>query len=207
MTINGKFILSICIWVTIFIATTSSYAQTGDLAKIAKIKSAYLLNFLKFTSWPKNVFADKHSPVVVCVIGFDTLGEALDQIVEGKKIRGRPIVVQRVEKFEIGTGAASNSDGNQVEEDFLTQIESSHLLYISRFEEARIDQVIDVIKTRNLLTVSDMPRFAEHGGMIGLVLRKNKIAFDANPGALKKAEIKVSSKILKLAKIVQTDEK
>lgn len=53
-----------------------------------------------------------------------------------------------------------------------------------------------------MLTVGDMDGFARHGGIIGFVMDDNKVAFEINAGAAKRAKLKVSSKLLKLAKSV-----
>ena len=50
-----------------------------------------------------------------------------------------------------------------------------------------------------MLTISDVPDFAAQGGMIGLKLRADRVRFDINQGASRRAGLVLSSQLLKLA--------
>ena len=69
-----------------------------------------------------------------------------------------------------------------------------------------VKQIIALLQGAAVLTVSDAPRFAERGGMLGLVVREGRLAFDANAEAIRQTRLKVSSKVLRLARIVETTE-
>ena len=51
------------------------------------------------------------------------------------------------------------------------------------------------------------PRFAATGGMLGFVLRGDRIVFEANPKAIQTGEVVVSAKVLQLAQIVDSEER
>ena len=85
-----------------------------------------------------------------------------------------------------------------------TIFEECHLLFISGSEKNNIRNVLASIKNHNILTVSDMDRFAQQGGMIGLVNIEGKISFEVNIDTVQHSRLKFSSQLLKLAKIVHT---
>ena len=55
----------------------------------------------------------------------------------------------------------------------------------------------------SVLTVGEIDRFAQQGGILRLQLEENMIRFEVNVDAAERARIKVSSKILKIGRIVR----
>jgi len=76
------------------------------------------------------------------------------------------------------------------------------MVFISRSEKGRLTEILDTIKGAPVLTVADMDRFAHRGGMVNLYLEHNKVRFEINVKAAAEAKLKISSKLLRLAKIV-----
>ena len=170
------------------ILTPSVCAQELDEAKARKVKVAYLYNFTKFIEWPDKAFEDDQAPFVIGVLGDNPFGRILDDAVKAKKVAGRPIKVRRF-------------DWSKRED--RTSLESCHVLYISKSERHRLDDILTALEERPVLVVSDMSEFARDGGMIGLVLEKGRIVFEVNREALEGAGLGASSKLLKLARIVE----
>jgi hypothetical protein len=54
-----------------------------------------------------------------------------------------------------------------------------------------------------VLTVSDAARFAETGGMVELFVEGDRMRFAVNVDALQRARVRLSSRMLGLAKIVK----
>jgi hypothetical protein len=50
--------------------------------------------------------------------------------------------------------------------------------------------------------VGELEHFAEQGGMIGFFLEEKKVRFEINVGAAENARLKISAKLLALAKTV-----
>lgn len=146
------------------------------------IKAAFLYNFAKFVDWPAEAFPNDRTPLTLCILGKDPFGVALESI-KGKTVRGRRQVVQHLARIE--------------------DLEQCHILFISASEEKHLSQILSTIKGRHILTVSDMKRFARRGGIINLVTVKSKIRFEINMDTTDLVGLKISSKLLKLAKIVR----
>ena len=112
----------------------------------------------------------------------DHLSRALDDAVRGEKVNKRPLVIQRYRRLE--------------------DIKTCHVLFISRSEAERLDQMLAGLKGRNILTVGDIETFASQGGMIRFVTENNKVRFRVNLEAAKAANLTISSQLLRPAKIV-----
>jgi hypothetical protein len=69
-----------------------------------------------------------------------------------------------------------------------------------------VQRVLDSLQGRSVLTVSDGERFASQGGMIGFVTEQNRIRLRINLEAARAANLTISSKLLRPARIVSTGE-
>ena len=147
-----------------------------------RIKAVFLFNFVQFVEWPPDAFASSTAPIVICVVGADPFGEALDQTVEGESIDNRRLVVRRMER----------SDG----------AETCHLLFVSRSEQARLGQILHAIgPSSSVLTVSDIDGFVGRGGAIGFFFDRQRIRFEISPSQMQRRRLKVSSQLLSLGRI------
>jgi len=189
--------------VTLLTAATT-HAQDIDTDKASRVKAAFLLNFIKYSQWPREAFESSSSPIVLTVVGNDGLGNNLNEIVRRSEvIDGRAIELRRVNRpLPDGQGLF-----NQEELDaFNRRVREAHLLFIPLSERDNIRPILAAAEGGWTLTVSDAPRFCGRGGMLGLVLQEGRIAYEANPEEIKQASVTVSAKVLKLARIVKTAE-
>lgn len=147
-----------------------------------EVKAAYLVNFAKFAEWPSAAFPDAGSPIIVGVLGRDPFGEILDRVLAGQKAGSRPFKLRRGKR--------------------IADMEGCHLLFIAEADRDRVGDALSELRGRNILTVSDSENFASLGGVIGFYVDQKRIRFEVNPQALEKQGLKLSSKLLKLARIV-----
>lgn len=146
-----------------------------------QVKAAFLYNFAKFVEWPESAFANAEAPLTICVIGDDPFGSSLDAL-RDKTVKNRKIAVKRV------SGVA--------------QAGLCQVLFISTAEEDRMDEILVSLKGHATLVAGDAERFARRGGMIGFLMERNKVVFEINENAAKKAGLQISSQLLKLARTV-----
>lgn len=142
-----------------------------------QVKAAYLYNFGKFVRW--QVPAPGSDSFDICVLGKDPLGSALAPMVAGEKIEGKRIVVRNI---------ANPPDAAHC-----------RILFVSSPEESRLKSIAAAARQSNSLTVSDIPGFAQRGGMIELVSQEGRIRFEVNVTAISDAGMAVSSELLKVA--------
>jgi len=171
--------------------------QDVDERKAAQVKAAFVYNFAKFVDWPAAAFDDAEedtpAPLVIGVVGDAYSRYAVAEAVKGKDLRGRAIEVRSI---------ALEEDEPLPRE----TLAACHVLYLNGSIGRRLDPVLDYLDGEPVLTVSDVKRFAERGGMIGLVLRDGRYRFHINEGEAKRAGLRMSPKLLSLATIVSTED-
>jgi len=147
------------------------------------IKAAYLYNFAMFVDWPKEAFPASGAPIVIGVVGTDPFGWALDRMVQDKRINNRPIVVER---FKLGDN-----------------LKRCHILFISPDESARIGDLVQRVGTQAVLIVGDESETVSKGGTIAFTVKNDKVGFEINLSAARRARLTISSKLLNLAQAVR----
>ncbi len=157
-------------------------AAAAQTASEYDIKAAFLYNFTKFVDWPPAAFPDPGN-LKVCVLGQDPFGGSL-RTVAGEQVGGRKLTVTAVE-------SVSRAAGCQV-------------LFISRSERERLGQILAGIGDSPVLTVGDTDGYASRGVAINFVLEGSKVRFEVNTDSADRAGIKISSKLLQLAKRIVT---
>jgi hypothetical protein len=145
------------------------------------VKAALLYNFTMYVNWPESAFADAESPVRVAVMGDDPFGPLLDAAMKDKYVGRHKIVVERLKPEQ------SSQD--------------CHLLFICRSEESRLEEVLAGVKGKPVLTVSDLSRFTERGGMISLEKPETKIQLGINLERVRQANLSVSARLLNLKSV------
>jgi YfiR/HmsC-like len=148
-----------------------------------QVKAALLFNFIKFVEWPADAFSDDGAPIVVGVVGNDPFGRALDQAVNGKSIRGRQVITRRLRWDQ--------------------DLRACHLLFISPSERKRLPQILAGLRGASVLTLSDINQSNQPGGIINFILEADKVRFEINASMAEQARLKISSKLLALAKTVR----
>jgi YfiR/HmsC-like len=153
-----------------------------QLASESQLKAAFLYNFTKFVEWPQESFPSTSSPLQVCLLGDNPFGSDLIHITEGKAVAGHPIQIQTI------------NDGHLAQ--------ACQVLFISSSERMPAKTVLTELRTASILTIGDSKNFAEEGGMIGLLVEDDRVRFEVNLHAANQAHLKISSKLLTLAKAV-----
>ena len=141
------------------------------------IKAAFIFDMLKATQWPKA----RPGRVVLCVLGQDPFGAAW------RSIEGRPLGKSRLDVAPIQ--AASDVAGCDA-------------LFLGTSERTKWPQIRDALGTRPILTMSEMVGFARDGGMIALMDIDNRLRFDVNLKAVRKAGLTINTDALEQANMV-----
>ncbi|MDY6933381.1 MAG: YfiR family protein [Spirochaetota bacterium] len=146
------------------------------------VKAAFLYNIAKFIDWSPKAFKNDQSDIVLHIIGEDTFGNAINSI-RGKTINGRKLVIKRSRSLQ--------------------EFEKCHILFISKSEKDNLEPIFAKLQGLEVLTISDMSNFTRYGGIINLKTIKGKIHIEINVLRSELAGIKISSRLLKLARIVK----
>lgn len=175
--------LALLLWLAVFPHGGALHGQTQESQLEYQVKAALLLNFTKFVEWPEGAFAAAGSPITICVLGQDPFGAILDRAIEGESVNNHAIRTRRL-----------LPDGDP---------RSCHLLFISRSERERSARIISGLRGASVLTVSELPGFADAGGMIEFLIEAGKARFYINAATAQAAGLKLSSRLLRVAKEVK----
>jgi len=174
-----------------------------DRKKIAQVKSVFLLNFLKFTEWPKGPLKNEESPYVVGILGKDDLGPVLESIMKKGTVRNHPIRLVRSDLPDLRTVKRKN-DENAVELDRLREfVTKCHVVYIPKSSTKLVNSFFMDNEFMNTLIVGDDKSLLEGGGQLAFALEEDHIVFFASLENLKQRDFKVSSRLLQLARADQ----
>lgn len=163
-----------CILAVLATASLSpAHAAPGELE--AKIKAAYVFHIIKFVDWP-SLPADA---LQLCVAGNDGVTQLLVDLA-GKQVKDRPLKIDSDGSFEPA---------------------QCQVLYVGR-PEKRWAELQARLRGQAVLTVSDQDGFARGGGIVGLYPEGGKIKLEINPDAARSANLRISAKLLELARTV-----
>jgi hypothetical protein len=164
-----------CLLLALFIPLSCFAEPTASLVP-TDIEAAYLYNFGKFVRFPVTSDAGQFA---ICILGEDGFRGALDTLIANEWIEGRKIVARRL-----------NS---------LAQADTCQILFIAPSEESRLVKDLVVLDKKPILTVSNLPGFLDHGGMVQFLLENNRVRFAVNLAAAEKSNLSLSSELLKVA--------
>jgi len=82
---------------------------------------------------------------------------------------------------------------------------SCRILFVSASEAARLAEILAAVADWSVLTVSEVERLPERGGIINFLMDGQRVRFRINLGTATRAGLKISSKLLQLG--VGLDEK
>jgi hypothetical protein len=157
----------------------SAFAMDGPLEY--QVKAAFLLNFTKFVQWPATAFASADSPIAICVWGNDPFGKVLDEIVAEEVVDGRKVVVRRIK----GSPAP----------------QTCQALFVNGTEKETPGSLSGL--GMGVLTIGEGEAFVRRGGMIAFVVENRHVRFGINESAAQAAGLKLSSKLLNVARSVE----
>lgn len=171
----------------------STVADTAPIVKVAEaaaaekrateyqIKAVYLYNFLLFSEWPDDQSGKPKDSIIVGIIGKDSFRDAFKEV-EGKPVNGRKLIIRRFK-----------SDAP------LESLKKCDLLFISSSLKKKARDLIKLLASHAVLTVSETGEFVDLGGMIDLVKKKDTIKLEINKAAAERVGIKFRSKLLRVA--------
>lgn len=143
----------------------------------ADIKAAFIYNFAKFVEWPAESFGSD-GRLQLCTLGDSLLAQKLRQL-HGREAQGRSIEVRVLARADDSAGC--------------------HMLFLaSQTEAARLSAAAPAA----MLTISESVHYVRQGGMIGLFVEANRVQFAVNLPAAQQAGLKISARLLQLARNV-----
>ena len=150
-----------------------------------RIKVAFLLNFASLVKWPKESFKDSESSFVICHLGGSQTRALFDTSYADRMVRRHPIAVRHPSRAGDVLGC--------------------HIIMITAERSEQAAGFIAAVAGKSILTIGETESFALSGGMIGFYNEGSKIRFEINLDAAKNARLRISSRLLQLARLVSSD--
>lgn len=163
------------------VVALAGLSPTAHASSLGALKSAYLLNFTKFVTWPD----EPKKELQVCVVGnvMDAEEDASLRLLDGRGVR------QMTLRLKIGLQHG--------------QLAACDLIYLPVVEKGLIEKLGAGARSHASLIVSAGETAAALGAGIGMfVAEDGRLAFDLNLGALQAARLKFSTRLLPLARRV-----
>lgn len=158
-------------------------ASTEDQTLEYKVKAVYLYNFTKFVSWPDTTPPGNTQALNICILGKNPFGSLLEPITH-MKTQDRTITIEDIEAVRT------------------LEKKSCPILFISASEQGDVAELLRKTAQMHILTVSDIDGFARHGGIIGFVVKEDKVRLEINLSAARQAGLTISAKLLEISTVI-----
>jgi len=166
----------------LFLGSAQVRSAQAPTAPEYRVKATFLFQFAQFVDWPAQAFPASAAPLVIGILGEDPFGSFLDETVRDEKSNEHPLAIERYPR--------------------LADVKNPHVLFVSQPETGRMGEIAAALKGRNILTVGEADNFADSGGMVQFVTQENRIRLRINLGAAKTANLTISSRLLRLATVI-----
>ena len=149
------------------------------------VKLAFLYNFTRFVEWPADSYRGPDAPLVICIVGNDPFSPDIEGELRSRTTGDHPIEVRTLRPSDI--------------------MSVCHMVFVPVAAEDQATRIVRDLKGSSTLTVGETEGFAVRGGIINLTVEQNKLHFEINLLAAERAGLKISSRMLALAKIVHEE--
>jgi hypothetical protein len=166
-----------------FIIVSAMISAQAQTFTEYQVKAAHIFNFARFVEWPSPVESGSNVPMVVGILGVDPFGRDIENALDGKTAKERRLVIRRFPNLQ--------------------SLAPCHILFVSSSQKHNLRQIFAAVAGSNVLTVGETDRFAESGGVIQISIVDGKAQLVINLAAAERAGLKISSKLLGLARVIR----
>jgi hypothetical protein len=150
-----------------------------------RLKAEFLERFTRFIEWPEKAVPPS-APFTICLYGANPFEDALDDLAAHRKIKERDVKVRVVKS--------------------LPEADACQVLFIPAAQKESLERILLATVGKPVLTVGDTEGFAERGVLVNFYLQESNVRFEVNDAAARRAGLEISSRLLKLARVVNLAE-
>jgi len=172
----------LCIGVMLVPLLHSASTAQIRAASEPELKAAFVFNFARFVEWPNSSFGADQATFRICVGGSASIAELIEQITSDKALAGRKIEVRSVKSND-------------------SRLRECQILLV---ESGSPDAFLDATRNSSVLTVGNGTQFIEKGGLVDFIKEQNTTHFEINPDLAQRLQLRISSKLLALARLVRS---
>ncbi|MEO8165932.1 MAG: YfiR family protein [Betaproteobacteria bacterium] len=170
--------MAMLVWTITSAQTSANTPAAGNISE-ESLKAAFVYKFLGYAEWPSASFKNARSSYVIGVIGSPDIADALAQIVPGRTVNGREVLVKKLKDGESLAGL--------------------HLLVIDGLGAVQLGHLLAEAQRHSILTVTQTDGALSAGSIINFVNMDRKIRFEVSLEAAEKSGLKLSSRLLPVA--------
>lgn len=159
-----------------------SQAQSNSADEYA-IRAAMLFNLTKFIDWPAWKMDHSHPIFLVCILGHDPIEPYTDRYLQNQSVMNKPVQLKMIKDLNDATGC--------------------HILYVSANGKRNFERAAADLTKAGVLSVSEQSVSRNSAQIVGLPLDNDHVHLDVNLGAAQSGGFSVSSKLLRLATVMQ----
>jgi hypothetical protein len=177
VTLYRRLLLVAALWSLV----PGAMAQGPADVTAEEVKAAFLYQIARYVEWPGSAFPRPDTPLVITVVGAESLADELSRIVSGRMLHGRRVVVQRLKDVSALTGA--------------------HLLFIGHEQKARLAEVAPKSR-QGILIVTEWESALTAGAMVNFVMVEGRVRFQVALDTVMRSGLTMSSRLLAVAQQV-----
>jgi hypothetical protein len=159
------------------LALATATASASDRQDPYDVQAAMLVNLVKFVTWPGG--GRPGGDLRICAVAAPRFAAALANLVR----RGVPLEV-----VEVRSPAA---------------VTRCQVAFLGRAVDDDLDDAAERLAAAGVLTVAGSSGAARHGVHVNFVLEGDRVRFEVNLGAVRRGGFEISSKVLRLARVVE----
>ena len=175
--------LLLCCFLLPLASVVLAAGEPGNNGLEAQVKAAYIYRFAEYVEWPPAAFAGSAAPLVIGVIEDDAVGAELSRLRQTRQIKGRAVAVRTLRAGE------ATSD--------------IHVLYIGNLDAARMKRALEAAQAQGVLAITDGEGSLSAGSAICLVQVDNRIRFDVSVAHAERNGLKISARLLAVARRIE----
>ena len=170
----------------VFLSVFLCFSIVSSQDREYQIKAEFLERFTRFIEWPADpAVSGPSNQFTLCIIGKDPFGPYLTELATAVKIQNKQILLRNIDSTK--------------------EIEACNLLFISNSEKLNLPNILNHTREKPILTVADSPGFGERGVLINFYQAEAFIRFEINRSAVEQSRLRFSSRLLKLGRLIDTD--
>ena len=148
----------------------TSFAQEENFITLS------IYNFTRYIDWPSS---DASDDFIIDVIGHKSVYDKLKELVTGRKVGNRNIVVRYLES--------------------VNNITKSQILFLGFWQSKDIQKAVDKIGNEHTLLITEKDGMIDSGSAINFVIRNSAIKFEIKKANIQKYGLNVGEALLSLA--------
>jgi hypothetical protein len=166
----------------ILVATQLTSAHAASEYPEEAVKAVFLYRFAGYVTWPAS--AATAPQFTIAVLGADKVAAQLKALLPDHLIQGKPMRVTTIAAVD--------------------QVDDDQMLYVGPEFGGKLAALIEALKGRPILVVTDQPGALDAGSMVNFVVEQAHVRFEISTYAAKRSGLLIDAGLLAVAEHIKT---